>query len=321
MLIAVDWGTTHLRAWLMTAQGHIVDSKAAPLGISQIQPSAPEGFAQAWAGFAGEWLAQHPHATTLMCGMVGARQGWLEAPYLPCPAGLTDLAAALIPRPFAGGRTWVVPGLKVRLEQHIPDVMRGEETLAMGCWTQAQSSAVLSDHNTSSDLTVVIPGTHSKWLTMEGGRITRFGTYMTGEAYGLLGSQSLLSRMLPATDNDALHGEAFDEAVFRVVDSGDSLLHCLFAVRTLALFDELPLDERRSYLSGLLIGEELRTRLPTLKPKHRDDVPAPITIAASAALTERYARALALFGVNSQAATADACAKGLLAIAQQADLI
>lgn len=317
MLIAADWGTTHLRAWLFDSRGHIVARRDAPLGISRV-PSG--GFQAAWAGFAQEWLGAHPHAAVLLCGMVGARQGWQEVPYMACPATLADLSRHLHPLPDTGGRVgFVVPGLRFRQARHIPDVMRGEETFAIGCLQPGGTLA--SDSADTSSVTMVLPGTHSKWLDVEQGHIVRFETHMTGEVYALMRQHSILSRLLPPpVADDPLHREAFDEGVVRAVESGDSILHTLFAVRTLALFDELETEERASYLSGLLIGEELRTRLPALRRHERTDAPAPVTVAASVSLTERYTRALALFGVPSVAAHADACALGLWAIATEADL-
>jgi 2-dehydro-3-deoxygalactonokinase len=315
MLIAVDWGTSQLRAWLMDARGQVVARQEAALGISQIPAG---GFPEAWASFAGAWLSEQPHAVVLMCGMVGARQGWREAPYLPCPAGLHDLAGALMSLPDAGERAWVVPGLKVRGARHVPDVMRGEETQAMGCWhalTQQQPEASLGE------LRVVMPGTHSKWLRLAQGQVVEFATYMTGEIYGLLAQHSLLARMLPQPTDDEWSPEAFEEGVLRAVQSGDSLLHSLFAVRTLALFDEMPPEERRSYLSGLLIGEELRTQLPSLQQGQRDRVAPPIAVVASPALGLRYQAALALFGVAAQPAEADVTAQGLWQLAHHAELL
>ncbi len=315
MLIAVDWGTSQLRAWLMDARGQIVAQQEVALGISRIPQG---GFAQAWASFAGEWLSAHPHAVVLMCGMVGARQGWREAPYLPCPAGVPDLAAGLMSLPDAGERAWVVPGLKVRQARHVPDVMRGEETQAMGCW---HALGLQQPDTHLGELRLVVPGTHSKWLRMAHGQVLEFATYMTGEIYGLLAQQSLLARMLPQGQDDEWAAEAFEEGVLRAVQSGDSLLHSLFAVRTLALFDEMPPEERRSYLSGLLIGEELRTQLPGLQQAQRDRAAPPVAVLASPALGLRYQAALQLLGVAAQLADTDVTAQGLWQLARHAELM
>jgi len=288
-LLAVDWGTTALRGALLTADGAVLAERAAPRGLLSI---APGGWAAAFEAEFGPWLAAHPGLVCLMAGMVGSRQGWSEAAYCPCPATLADLAGALLW--VQPGRVAIVPGLCTDA-QGVPDVMRGEETQVFGA---LQRLGLV-------DATLVLPGTHSKWVTVRGGRITGFNTHMTGECYALLRQQSILARTLPA-DDSAWVAEAFDRGVARALTPG-GLLHHLFSVRTLALFDRDDGPALASTLSGLLIGEELRAQT----------LPAGQAVVAvgSPALTARYQRALALLGHEVHIIGADAGWAGLLALA------
>ena len=291
-LLAVDWGTSALRGALLAADGTVLAEHAAPRGLLSVPPG---GWAAAFEAEFGAWLAAHPGLPCLMAGMVGSRQGWVEAPYCACPANLADLAARLCW--VQPGRVAIVPGLSVEVDG-LPDVMRGEETQVFG------ALALLG----LSQATLVLPGTHSKWVTVQGGRITHFATHMTGEVYALLRQQSILARTLPA-DDAAWVAEAFDRGVAQAQAPG-GLLHHLFAVRALSLFDRHDGPWLASYLSGLLIGDELRAQA----------LPAGQAVVAvgSALLTDRYQRALAQQGHPVRQIGAEAAWTGLLALSATA---
>ena len=298
-LLAVDWGSTALRGALLAADGTVLAEQAAPRGLLSIEPG---GWAAAFEAAFGVWRAAHPQLPALMAGMVGSRQGWAEAPYCPCPAGLADLAERLLW--IEPGRLAIVPGLSTERDG-LPDVMRGEETQVFGALQGLGLGPGLGD------ATLVLPGTHSKWVTVQQGRVTGFATHMTGECYALLRSQSILARMLPAGDG-VWAPDAFDAGVARAFEAG-GLLHHLFSVRSLALFGRADGPALASRLSGLLIGEELRAQsLPA---------GAPVAVLGSAALAQRYQRALAQRGHPVTAVPADAGWQGLLAVARAAALI
>ncbi len=251
-LLAVDWGTSALRGALLAADGTVLAQHAAPRGLLSVPPG---GWAAAFDAEFGAWRAAHPGLPGLMAGMVGSRQGWVEAPYCPCPAGLDDLAARLcwLPADAArAGRLAIVPGLCTQAAG-TPDVMRGEETQVFG----ALRLLGLQD---ADHVTLVLPGTHSKWVAAQRGRITGFATHMTGEVYALLRQQSILARGLPA-DDAVWDADAFDAGVAAAAQPG-GLLHHLFSVRTLGLFELAGGPALASRLSGLLIGEELRAQAP-----------------------------------------------------------
>ena len=238
-LLAVDWGTSTLRAALLDGQGRVQSERSLPRGILSV---APGEFGAVFRDAFGDWFAQVPLA--LVCGMAGSRLGWLEAPYCDCPAGFDAIADSVAW--VEQGRIAIVPGLTCERDG-VPDVLRGEETQVLGA---------LQLLNTR-DATFVVPGTHSKWVRVNDARIEGFRTFMTGEFYGLLRQHSILARTLPDGDGD------FDEDAFRrgVAYAGRSgnLLHAAFSVRTLSLFGRLAAEELPSYLSGLVIGEELRS--------------------------------------------------------------
>jgi 2-dehydro-3-deoxygalactonokinase len=285
-LIAVDWGTSSLRGARLDEAGHVIEEKSAPLGILNV----PNGdFAGVFASLFSEWMT--PAGTRcLISGMAGSRQGWVEAPYVACPAGPDELARQL--HWIERGRIAIVPGLS-DTQADVPDVMRGEEVQIFG----AMRLSGLADG------LFVLPGTHSKWATARAGRVAGFRTYMTGEIYGLFAQHSILARTL---DADApLDAAAFRRGVARAGD-GEGLLHNAFGVRALALFGRLSPAESASYLSGLLIGEELsRQTLPES---------GEVIVIGASALVERYALALGARGAKVRTFGAEATWAGLRAL-------
>ncbi len=283
-MIAVDWGITSFRAWRLAPDGAMLDRISGPFGIRSI---ADRDFAAVLERAVGAWQP----APVLMCGMIGSRQGWIEAPYVTAPAGLPAIAAGLAPVPGME-RTWIVPGVS----QDPPDVMRGEETQILGV------AAALGPGRH----VLCLPGTHSKWAVLEDGRITGFRTAMTGEVFGLMRTQSILAPLIPedAPDDPA----AFDAGLVRAREEG-GLLHHLFGLRAGVLLGKLAPASLPSMLSGLLIGHEIAVLSAEAASVH---------LVGSAALTERYARALARFDISSSSQGEEAAAHGLFAIAREA---
>ena len=284
-LIAVDWGTSALRGARLDGAGRVLEEKSAPLGILNV----PNGdFAGVFEAQFSDWMK--PGARCLISGMAGSRQGWVEAPYVACPAGPDELARHL--HWVERDRIALVPGLS-DAQGDVPDVMRGEEVQIFG----AMRLAGLADG------LFVLPGTHSKWATVRGGKVTGFRTFMTGEAYGLFAQHSILARTLDA--NAPLDEAAFRRGVGRAGD-GEGLLHNAFGVRALGLFGRLSPAESASYLSGLLIGEELgHQQLPA---------GSEVIVIGASALVARYALALGERGATVRKFGAEATWAGLRAI-------
>ncbi|MDB5955381.1 2-dehydro-3-deoxygalactonokinase [Ramlibacter sp.] len=287
-LIAVDWGTSSLRAARIAADGTVLDQRSSARGILTVPAG---GFPDVLQETCGDWLAE-PSSLCLVSGMAGSRQGWREAPYCACPAGFAELARSLAwvePQRIA-----LVPGLSCESDG-VPDVLRGEEVQVFGAIDLLQQR----------DGVYVLPGTHSKWVQVAQARVQSFATFMSGEVYALLRQHSILGRMMPAEDGP-LAEDAFTQGVRYAQQSG-GLLRSAFSARTLALFDRLPAPALASYLSGLVIGEELRQR--------SDAVDAVVLIGAPA-LTQRYALALRTLGCTSRTLGPEATWRGLWALAR-----
>ena len=290
-MIAIDWGTSSFRAYLLDAAGGIVDSRSAPAGILSVENGK---FAQVLEQHAGDWIdAGETHV--VMSGMIGSRQGWLEVPYADCPAGLEEIAAGMRKVAWKRAEAWIAPGVTCRDEAGIPDVIRGEETQILGCMERLGAAG---RH------TICLPGTHSKWVEVENGRIVDFATYMTGESFAVYKGHSILGRMMKEAAPDR---EAFAGGVRRSGDAG-GLLHHLFGVRSRQLFGELPDTASASYLSGLLIGHEIRAARKGAEKVH---------LLCTPALAEVYRQAFDAVGMESSTLDANAVTHGLFRLASQ----
>ncbi len=288
-LVAIDWGTSSLRGALLDADGRVIDERSAPRGIL----SVPAGeFGAVFESLVGDWMRAPGHPRCLISGMAGSKQGWVEAPYCACPAGLVEVAAKVIS--IERDRIALVPGLSVE-HDGVPDVMRGEEVQIFG-------AMALTGRR---DGLFVLPGTHNKWAHVADGRVTGFRTFMTGEFYALLGTHSILARTI---DTQA----PLDEAAFLLgvaqAGNAEGLLHNAFGARTLSLFGRMGAAELASYLSGLLIGEELRTQ--SLRAKGE------VVLIGAPGLTRRYELALHASGVASRTLGAEATWAGLHALSR-----
>jgi 2-dehydro-3-deoxygalactonokinase len=295
-LLAVDWGTSSLRAALLDTQGQVLEARQFEQGILHVPVGA---FESVFQHRLGDWM-EDPDRLCLISGMAGSRQGWREAPYCSCPAGFGDLAAQLL---WISPRIALVPGLHCintrpdrasAIEPGQDDVMRGEEVQIFG----ALSITGLSQ------ATLVLPGTHSKWAQVRDAQVHQFQSFMTGEFYALLSQHSILARTLvsDAPWNEASFVQAVEQA-----QSGPGLLAHAFGTRTSALFERLPPEALSSHLSGLLIGEELRAM---------QDMPDPLVLVGNASLTARYALALRALGRTCTVLTHEATWAGLAALAK-----
>jgi 2-dehydro-3-deoxygalactonokinase len=257
--IAVDWGTTNRRAWRI-AGGVVAQEFEDSRGVLSVDKAAfPAAVAEI-----RERLGDHP---LLMAGMVGSNRGWVEAPYVPCPAGLADIAGALCwAEPE---RTAIVPGLS---SDNPPDVMRGEEAQVVG----AAAAGLVP-----ADALICHPGTHNKWVIVAGGRVARFRTVMTGELFSLLGKHSILSDLL---GGDIEPGEAFRAGAARGL-AGDALGAELFSVRASVLLGKSCKQDAADFTSGLLIGADIAFGLQ----QGAGDV---VFVMGSPTLTRLYAAAI-----------------------------
>lgn len=315
VLIALDWGTSSLRGFLLDGGGRVLAERATAHGIQNLPEPGPAGFERAFAGLCGDWLAAYPALPVVASGMVGSAQGWVEAPYVPCPADTLTLAGrAAAVDSAAGRRILIAPGVLHDPEGGVPDVLRGEEVQIAG--------ALAENPDWASRACVAMPGTHSKWVRIGDGRITGFSTYMTGELFAVLKTHSILGRLMPADREASAEDEAgaFEAGVTAAAASGPGdLPHQLFATRTLGLTRRMAPERLKHYLSGLLIGHELVSGLAGM----RVELPAgtPLLLIGDEALCRRYVRGLAVLGVTPTAQLGNTAPRGLFQFAAAAGLL
>jgi 2-dehydro-3-deoxygalactonokinase len=314
-LIALDWGTSSLRAYLMDNNGRVLDRRGNAHGIQNLPVPGVPGFEQIFAEISADWLSRYPGLPAVAGGMVGSAQGWAEAPYVTCPADTATLASrAVTVESAAGVRLLIAPGVIFDPPDANPDVMRGEEI---------QIAGALADYpEFGPRACIALPGTHSKWVRVSDGRIARFATYMTGELFAVLSRHSILGRLMPedeGTDAQA-RSAAFSDGVnaARNGSAGD-LAHQIFATRTLGLTRRLPVEALKDYLSGLLIGSELVSGLALMRDTLASDTP--LVLIGEDALCERYVRALDVLGVRVSARLENTAPRGLFQLAFAAGLV
>jgi 2-dehydro-3-deoxygalactonokinase len=287
--IVVDWGSSNFRAYRFTSDGVLAEQKQAAAGILTVTDGA---FEAALVREIGTWLV--PGCEVFLSGMITSRNGWLETPYIEAPADLTALAAGARTTQSEGGITLhFLPGVAVR--NPVPDVMRGEEIQVFG--------SVAADETAL----VVLPGTHSKWVQVEQGRIVGFRTFLSGEMFALLRTHSIIGRLIPpqgasaAPVNDAAFLAGVEQAM---APTSSGLLNDVFTARSGALLNAFALTDIAERLSGLIIGHELRSGL-ALAP-----TAASIRLVGEAALCQRYKLALAHLGVAADLGPAHATVEG-----------
>jgi 2-dehydro-3-deoxygalactonokinase len=264
------------------------------------------------------WLEAHPRANVVASGMVGSRQGWVETPYLPCPVDLSNIARELVLRRIGERSVAFTPGVTRVARDGVPDVMRGEEVQVLGSLDQL------------GDGWCVLPGTHSKWVLVEAGRVVWFATFMSGELFDVLVQHSVLTlgkeQPEPAdADGSAAFLRGVDYALGLDAESG-GFLKRLFSTRSLVARGELSKPEAREYLSGLIIGGELREALASLPGSARSrgavrSAPGSVLLLGSGELARRYARAFERAGIEAVTGAEDAAAFGHFSIARQAGLL
>lgn len=302
VLIAVDWGTSRLRAALLDAAGRVLADADSDDGIGTLAPGQHEA---AFERLASDW----PEAPAIMAGMVGSRQGWREALYVPCPAAPEAIAGGIFRFATTRGRpVAIVPGVMVRSPDRDGDVIRGEETQIVGLLAQEPGL----------DGVVVLPGTHSKWATVTGGAIADFQTYLTGELFGLLAHQSFLRHSVKEGAADLSAQAGFALGVRRTVVDGLPFLAAIFSVRARQLLDGTAPEDNLAYLSGLVIGGEIAAARDTgLLWQGRT-----LRIVGSRTLARAYARAFDIAGYEAEALDgSDLVVAGLLHLARIADLL
>lgn len=278
--VAADWGTSHLRVWLMGADGAVLDRASSGDGMGTLDR---DGFEPALLRLIGNRIAADRATPVVVCGMAGSRQGWIEAPYNAVPC-LPHSAETAVRVPVGDTRLLVhiLPGLS----QSAPaDVMRGEETQIAGFLAL----------NPGFDGVLCLPGTHCKWAEVSAGEVVSFRTFMTGELFALLSGQSVLRHSIAPCGWDEA---AFDEALSDTMSRPEALAARLFTLRADGLLNALPPEVARARLSGLLIGAEMAAAKPYWLGRN-------IAVIGASAVAQPYVSALRAQGLPVTEADAD----------------
>lgn len=292
--IGLDWGTTSFRAYLVNSEGAVTDQVSAAEGILAVKDGA---FEHALEQRISSWDKALP---IIASGMITSRQGWVELPYVDCPAGPDALAKAVHTKLLSSGRTiHFLTGLHLNSATLGHDVMRSEETQVFGAMDSGAKH-------------FVTPGTHSKWIDVEKEEITNFATYVTGETFAVMKAHSILGRLM-ANDVDDEH--AFLKGIDRAFADPAGLLHNLFSARSLALYQELSPEKISSYLSGLIIGAEVGHAVSM-----RDSTQYYMVL-ASAGIGGKYMTAMKHAGLRVSMGDPLAIVKGERVVAEAAGLI
>jgi 2-dehydro-3-deoxygalactonokinase len=288
--IIVDWGTTSLRATLVDQSGNGKEIIETPQGISSLNKGDHE---EVLMTALAPWLSTHGALPIAALGMITSRNGWIEVPYVACPAGPAELAAGSLCKSLPNGSDLVfLPGLTDPSRRPFPDVMRGEEIQVAG-------------HGLADDATIIIPGTHSKWAKVKTGRIDSFQTFVTGEIFALLLNNSFIARgaTQPPVDDPEAYRRGLEEA-----KNSAAMLSLLFSARTGGLAGRLTADQLRSYVHGLIIGQEFRQAREDGWYSGGDEA----TIVGNDGLNDLYVIAATLFDLKITLGADDVLIRGAL---------
>ncbi len=291
--VCVDWGTTSFRLWLLSAGGEVKAERRSSQGMALL---ARDEFSPVLESALRE-LSVDLMSPVIICGMAGAAQGWQEAKYLDLPTKLDGIPAQAIRVDGSERDIRILPGLAQRLES-APDVIRGEETLILGAQLKGQGDGLYC-----------LPGTHSKWIEVNAGAVTRFNTVMTGELFALLSTSSTLSTYAKSDRSDLYKDAAFEQGVRDAFKDPTTISSLIFSARATPLvFGNDKATEMPARLSGLLIGSEVAAM----------DRDKPVTLIANGGLEMSYKTAFEITGFTSSSLPSDDLALSGLIYAAEA---
>lgn len=286
--VGVNWGSTNFRAYLFDGGGRLLDDYAAPAGVTRLDRA---GMERQIAELAARWPS---HGPIYASGMIGSNVGWLEVPYVEAPAGIAELEAAARTVMIGPARVTLMPGIACRrAADGAPDILRGEDIELAGFAAAVDATGY-----------VALPGTHTKWVRLEAGRVGEFSTAMSGEIYDRLTAQGLLASVI---DGEASDGDAFDAGLALGQERKLGLGTLLFGVRARVIRGDLPRCDAASFTRGLLIGSEIADALALYPDLAGSRVP----LIGPESACRLYTAALRQYGVTGvQVDSAQACVEG-----------
>ena len=291
-LVAVDWGSSQFRAYLLDTNGTVVEKTRNNQGIFKARAI---GFESVLHSACSKWFDHVPGLPVFMCGMVGSREGWIETEYLKCPISVDQLGERLVRVPgIPDNPIFIVPGV-ISSEFAFTDVMRGEETQVFGLPPESYPGKI-----------ACLPGTHSKWVSFNGNTINFFATFLTGELFASIKTSSSIQ---PVIQHEDFNEDAFMEGV-RLSRRPGGLSHHVFSIRSRQVAGESTHGAHASYLSGLLIGAEINAGLALCS------VEQSITLIGNTSLLRQYDMAFSLFDISTTSMRSDqASVRGLWKLA------
>ena len=337
-LIALDWGTSSLRAYRLGADARVLESRSLPWGVMHLPEVAPAenfgagnsaGFELAFEQACGDWLRVSPCAPVIAAGMVGSRIGWHETPYLPIPITVSQIGSTLgTVRARTGQIVHIVPGLIQN--SALPNVMRGEETQVVGALNILEldkNPSRAENQNEHGEILIGLPGTHSKWVHIlrqhreTQSYIEHFDTFMTGEVFAALCEHTILGSSMQAGGDSEAEQRAFERGslVAQTAAGQAGVLSTIFSARTLGLTGVLNGAAQREYLSGLLIGHEIAALKAMLRDQERQ--PSQVMLVGEAGLCKRYAQVLRAYDFGKAEVVDQATQLGLWQLALAAGLL
>ena len=308
VLIALDWGSTRFRGWLLDANGMVLGSFDNELGILKIKDSS---FSYIFEKILKSWFKDHGRLPVIASGMIGSLQGWVEAAYVDTPAGIEEFAKHLVYVPSNSNDEYenqsiaIVPGMN-HWDEGVPDVMRGEETQVAGLICNQQQIGCC-----------VLPGTHSKWVFTKSDQIESFMTFMSGEIFSVMVEHSILGRLMDGTERD---DDSFTYGCNQALNSTHGLLSQLFSARTMGLFQQVEAKGIHSFLSGLIIGSEIKEGI-SRSFQNSNFSETKVKLIGEISLCTLYKKAFEIAGVQAKLIKNNPVIKGLFQIAKAATLI
>ena len=273
--IAVDWGTSNARVWAIDEFGQPLARASSARGMATLEPHE---FESALLELIGDWLSDDRSLPVFACGMVGARQGWIEAPYMEVPCKpLSPASFRLAPTTDRRIAVRIAGGL---CQSEPPDVIRGEETQIAGFLAERPEF----------DGVACMPGTHTKWVEISDGRVIRFKSFISGELFSLLQNHSVLRHSLASGNID---DAAFEDELDRLVGRSDAPLSAMFSLRAEDLLFQTPPDVLRAKLSAALIAAEGRAAQPFWNNRR-------VVLIGEQSLSKFYGLALNKLGVEAE---------------------
>ena len=291
--IAADWGTSNLRLWLMAENGAVLRELRSEEGLTRVVDGDFTSVLERNAATLGASAA----LPVIICGMAGSRQGWKEAPYMDTPASLDDVVKNAVNVAHSNRDIRILPGIAQRSLEN-PDVMRGEETQLLGLPVDG------------AEQTIVMPGTHSKWVRLEGRSVASFKTFMTGELFHLFSTASLLRHSMNDASRTLTDDPHFLRSCQAMIDEPGLFTAQLFSIRASSLLHGASPSQAKAALSGILIGAEIGTARKLFSPKD-------IVLVGTGGLGALYETALGLAGISVSIVDAERiCRDGLLSAAK-----